>query len=1136
MKKNLPLILYLMVSLLIVLIWFRDGHIFAGGDVGFQTFNPERILENARFVWWDSTAPGAPLPQNLTAIPLQFILFLFQSVGFSPLYVQATFFFVLLFAMGFGMYLFLEQRFENRTKIYPFIGGVFYMFNPFMMIQVWHRFIHTTIILAAVLPFFAIFWNKWIKEGSIKYLLFFLITNILAVYIYGTYAYIVTVWIFLLLLTITALVPWQNRRNLFKVSARFLFGFTVWIFVNGWWLVPVTKISPAILSEVHKTEDSILTLIGISSYAVLPYTLQLVNPFYPFYQAEFGESYKSPLLQVLPWIFVGVIMIGFMQSFKTRNFALYGIFYLISIFLAKGAAPPLGFLYIFGFQNIFALGVLRNPFEKTGLILVFFATVLFVLGLQRIKNKLILMVILITVLIFSWPMILGKVFGSISARGDVEVPQSYRLADTWLRKQGVEGILDGNILHLPLTRGESVRYDWDFGYNGLESSDQFFTSYPSLSRGFNIQRIDDSLTALSLIFLKPYSEDKDKILNLLQVFNVRFIVLHKDLNWLGSDVYSPIEAEKVLNNLNFIEKKAEYGNLVIYQVADQFFGPKIAISNNISLVYPQNANMKVWPWLANKGNSFFISSVNDNNLDPSLSSVKNVLIFPKYKFIYPEISENLDEIKQELVSRLNNMLSSVQYLKQQGNIQINTEETVQNFINSSDKLVRIEQAFISKTPVFQLDFDEYVNTMEKIFPQLVDNSTIYFDISRNNIDDILKYHSLLLAELDRQLGATERIDIIKAQELIKGILSKKNILPSFVVFDKTTEFGQREYNKFLINSGGKYELLLSNSETKDAYVNSLSQIDFQINDKEQILTGKVSGNLISFGEIDLNNGLNEISLTYPAPINLISPLENLTRIGDVKLAEKVIQMNATQTNPSMIESPLGGISGEDIYQVSFDVQLPTNSILYLQILQDSDPEVNGQKAPRINIPITQSQPVQGWQSYSAKLPSLSLTTREVAFRLIAVVPSDQNSGSVETILLRNLRVLRVLNNEIFLRRENLRIIDEASSSGQIIGFKKISPVEYQGEINLSKPGYVFFKETYHPGWKLQLTKDNLVTWPKDHYLGGLYGNAWYIERTGQYKFKIFFEPENSFYQGFTLSVIGVFSLCAYKVLKRKKEK
>lgn len=1114
--KNL--FIFSIISGILILSWFRDGLIYGGGDVGLQTYNPKRILENASYVWWDSTAPGSPIPQGLSAVPFQFFLFLLQTIGFSPLLLQSTLFLILLFLMGFGMYLFLEQKLQDR-KIYSILGGLFYMFNPYMMVQVWHRFIHTTIILAASLPFFALLWDKWIKKGSLKSLLFFLLSNFLAVYIFGTFAFIVTVWIFLLFITVSNLIPWNKAESL-KIGGRFLFGLVVWGLINFWHLYPVTQISPAVLSEQHKSSESIVTLVDISAQAILPYTLQLANPFYLFHQAEFGAIYKNNLFQIFPWIFVAAILIGLLNSFKIKQLSLYGILFLISIFLVKGAAPPFGNLYLFGFKNIFALGVLRNPFEKTGLILVFFATILFVLGLKVILeknaknsslNKFLIILIIISIFIFSWPMFAGKLIGRIDHPAYVRVPQSYSQADDWLNKQKNSGILDGKILHLPLTRQEAVSYNWQFGYNGLEPSDTFFTAYPSISRGFNIQRVDDSLTALSLVFHKPYYEDSEKILQLLQAFNVRFLVLHKDLNFLGQDTYDPNEAEKVLDSLSFIEKKAQFGDLVIYQVADKFFGPKIEIRENVSLVYPQKVNMRVWPWLISQGYEF-ISPAKSHDLDENIKShIKENIIFPENSFSYPEASgSSLPEMIKGLGTKLSGMRGTVAYLKQLGTIQTQTEETVNKIILASQKLIQVYQGASA---------DEYSLLIDDIFPSFKSDSFLYYDIAKKDVLDVLKIH-----------------EILKPGGKIREILKNENLLPIFPFMDKITEVGQRQLYNFWVSKDGKYELFLGDSKIKDAYVDKLAKLNFQINDKLQTLSGKDIGNAMFFGNIDLITGINEISFSNPVSVNLIPSYTDLVKIGSVAIQGDTVQMIVSRSSPAAIETATFSTTGEDIFQISLDGQIPAKVGFYIQVIQDTDTEENGQKLPRISF--LQHIDQTDWQgSFSLKLPALSLQTRQAKIRLVGLIPPEVPvlDNTQFTIQLKNLRVVRVLNNNLFLKDASLNT-EVADVNPAQVTFERISPVEYKGEINLTKIGFIFFKETYHPGWKLQLINGDNIVEPKQHYLGDLYGNAWFIEQPGTYKFKITFEPQKSLSTGILISSLGLFSILFYIAMARKLHK
>src|SRR3989338_3062600 len=99
-----PLIILFLLSVFLIFNWFKAGYIYGGGDVGLQTLNPQRTLENARFIWWEAIAPGTPIPQGLTSLPFHFIFSKLQLIGFSSLMIQSSTFFILIFFMGYGMY------------------------------------------------------------------------------------------------------------------------------------------------------------------------------------------------------------------------------------------------------------------------------------------------------------------------------------------------------------------------------------------------------------------------------------------------------------------------------------------------------------------------------------------------------------------------------------------------------------------------------------------------------------------------------------------------------------------------------------------------------------------------------------------------------------------------------------------------------------------------------------------------------------------------------------------------------------------------------------------------------------------------------------------------------------------------
>lgn len=1056
MKKDnfrAPL-LFFVISAILIFSWFRYGYLYGGGDVGLQTYNPQRIMENAKYMWWDSAGPGAVLPQGLSAILFQGSLFILQLFGLGPVAMQAALFFVLLFLMGFGMYLFASEIFGAQKK-YAVLAGLFYMFNPYMMIQVWHRFIHTAIILAAVLPFLAIFWHRWIRNGSFKDFLLFLLTSVFSVYAFGTYAFIPVVWIFLSFLTFNSLIPWQGKKHLSNIALKFLFGFIVWILINSWWMIPVAKISPAVLSQQHKTEESLMTLITISSQEILPYSLQLINPFYLVNQADFGTFYSHLTVRLIPWIFVSLILVGLIVSLKQKAFSLFGIFYLLTLFLAKGGSPPFGNAYIFGFTNIFALGVLRNPFEKSGLILVFFSTLLFILGLSFVSEKfakykvLIFTFVCFLIILYSWPMFLGKVIGKIDKPAFVQVPQTYKEADKWFLDRKKEGITDGKILHLPLSRQESIQYNWNLGYNGLEPSDTFFTAYPSISRAFNVKRIDDALSGLGMSFLNTYS-DPPKILSALSDFNIRFLVLHKDVNFAASGLENPDELEKVLNQLDFLEQKVQFGDLIVYQLKDRFFKPQISFEYDVDLLYPGNENLSFWPGVIKSPDTKFATPLDNMAFDQ-----KNTFVFPSASFIYGNSSES--------ISSIDRLKSAESFFKQTGMIQS---------LDLAGKIVNLS--------LHLNNAEEYKKGLKEIFPQKIEINKFQITGQESLLSSIFRQHLMTLAALGMQDNKSE----------LEKYLIESDLKPEF--FDD--DLGERQIFRFKVPKEDPYRILMTDAETSSLYEGNLSSLSFYVNNGRSKAPGKVTDTVLDFGTFIFEAGEAEVS--YPLILS-----KNLA--------------GAINTRQGYMEIPLTSTSGSSLYRLSGEVT-GVSSGFYILLFEDQ------------NTFPSMKQFLQVLSSGVNQKFLVNFLTKPITKTAKIILSADDSAPG---ITFSNLSISRVLNNMIFLAKttedQNSQYQDES------VEFNKKSPIEYKGRFKIANPGFIFFRETYHPGWKLKIKNENGSYNITEHYLGSLYANAWYIDKTGDYDFKIYFEPQNNFLFGLILTGVGILLVGGYGLLKRR---
>lgn len=798
-------ILYLFISVFLVSTWFRGEFIYGGAEVGLFTFNPEISLGMSRYAWWDAWMPGQLIPQFITGVPTYFFFYILKLGGLSPQNIQQLFFTSVLFLMGFGVFLLSFDILDETRKKYSLAAGLFYMFNAYTLVQVWHRFVYSTILLAAVLPFLILFWRKWIREGKIFHLIIFLLINFLSAYIYGNLAAIVTVWAAFMLVSFTELAfPWTGKINAGKIIYRFFAGYIFWILTNIWWIAPTFLIAPGLLSEQHSGEDNLATLVVISRQTVMPYLLQLVNPFYLFLNSELGTIYSNIIFKIIPWIMTGLIFLGLIIGLKIKHLAKYSVIFIISILLSKGAAIPFSYPYIFGFEHSYFLGILRNPFEKLGVMLPLFGAILFALGMQNLftwgtKNlgsvmtKLFLVLVFTALMVYAWPMWGGKVFGTKKWPVRVKVPESYIEANNWLQQQKES---QGVILHLPFSGRDVVTYGWEEGYHGVDQNEILFASLPSLSRVVGLQRIDDTLNSLTYIF-SPQYKDKDKILKQLQYFNVRFIVLHKDINWEDKDTYGdkgdlldPGKIESVLNSLEFLKKEREFGSLIIYKLSDKNFRPILTLANNVQIVYPGASDiLQILSKTANRGD--VITPIFDEPDNAIIKEASQVLIFPQKKINYFESSPRAMFTKAD--DLFNRIVQIRDYFISLGDLQ--SKEVVQDLIIATQRLSRLSST--DQLAAYKESMASFLNKYN--------TSLNIHRLFSNSISDMLRLHLAVL----KQMGDT---DIPK---IIEDSMLKWELLPEY----KTT--GQ--IFKFNVLLDGNYDLLLPfNNKEADIKVNGVN--------------------------------------------------------------------------------------------------------------------------------------------------------------------------------------------------------------------------------------------------------------------------------------------------------------------------
>jgi len=185
-------------------------------------------------------------------------------------------------------------------------------------------------------------------------------------------------------------------------------------------------------------------------------------------------------------------------------------------------------------------------------------------------------------------------------------------------------------------------------------------------------------------------------------------------------------------------------------------------------------------------------------------------------------------------------------------------------------------------------------------------------------------------------------------------------------------------------------------------------------------------------------------------------------------------------------------------------------------------------------PIQFNSKITDWQNFDFETEALNPATQKVRLKFI-ILGANSISGLTPMLSVRNFHVQKNLDNTIFLRK-NFEGIESNFTNGKIIVSRRQSPVLYTGRFTLEKPSFIFFSQTFHPGWSLTVKNNNSQVRIDKHYIGNYFANAWFVEKAGDYEFRIEFEPQKVVSFGYIISVATALGLIVITILKSKGNK
>lgn len=613
----IPIILFIFLSLIVVFSWFWQQKNIASGEEGLAFVNAWRTYQLYRQPWYQ-TGTGYPIPLMIPRAPLFAFTSLFETILPSWL-SQAIIFYLFILSGLIGTYLLASNFFKN--KLISIFSALFYFFNLFTMTQIFGRLLSNGLSAWAYLPYFLLLWIKIISEknNKIKYYFLFIISSLIFSNSFGHPAFILTLWIPLLLYVLHQLI--LNRKNITEVKSiikHTIFGILAWLISSFWWIIPYLKFGQSAFDLTENPSVNFDSLKGVSQYFTVKDIILLRQSFI-FSPQLFDGLYTNQAIYFLSYSVLAIIIIGIFKSIKSQNGRFVVMLFLVSLFLSKGTNPPFGNkFYKILFETLPQTQSLRNSYEKIGILFTLSYALLFGLGFHKIITQIknlkakIIITICLSVLFFGilvLPIWKGTLYGGGVQNTRIKIPAYYANLNMYLNNQND----DARILMLPIVPGDGANYNWADGkYNGIDPS-EFLFERPVISKILRTKYFDAKYMQLNQAFT---SNNSKEFSSLLDQTNVKYFVLRNDIDIPTNDILSPENTKKILNSFPEIIYKQSFDKLDLYEYAKSNPRKIIAISDQTPEVkYIKNSPTRYTIDIKNAKNPYklvFKETFNDN--------------------------------------------------------------------------------------------------------------------------------------------------------------------------------------------------------------------------------------------------------------------------------------------------------------------------------------------------------------------------------------------------------------------------------------------------------------------------------------------------------------------------------------------
>lgn len=1111
-----PILFLFLISIVLVAVWFRNGLIMGSGESGLPFYDINSAWERTSFAWKPHKL-GVANGITAASLPTYWLLSSLNNLGFPSFAVQSFFLFVTVFISGISIFWLTKELFPKLKTQYLLIAVFFYWFNPFPLVNVWERFLYNFMVLYALLPFSLFIFIRAIKRKDLRLSIVFAISSVIFSFALASLVFNILLW--LLLFFVAAYYFWLEKEKRGFIVKFFGLSSILYFLFNFWWIGQFISFifSPNLNITVNKffsVAGNVNTLKTLSErLGLLVYTSRFIHET-SFNQGPFWiKFYVFPPLVFFQFILTGIIFWTIFKFRRTKEVLFLGFLFLITLFLMKGSNPPMGELFLTGFAKVPLLQVFRNPFEKFGFFLPLSAAPLFAFGLAKIgeqkmkggfRKLFVAGVAIMVVFVWGFPFWTGLLFihGDKSGSGnlksfEVQVPDYYLQVNEWMKSRGS----DFTFVSLPIG-GEGMTYTWDKPYSGIELSSILFET-PNVSFNTSIPFYQDLVNEIS-----KYQLDK-RVLDFLPFFSGKYIVWRGDIDFTRRRMADPSSVRRRLDqwaNNGLLTQRYEAGELVVYEVNEDRFWPKIFIEPNV--IYSNLSDLSV---LVNFNTQFpkeKMVVLNDNHLeggppiDGSLAIEPEVVFTPLVSGLEPGITnddilarlfyvKHLPAEKLYFLVRLKEKLLTPIRSDFSGWILYKTGILGKRAVEIHKlKAQGYEDKLIEKA---ERDYIVFLNELGSDLPNVLRGKSAVANVVRTS----LLYQSALLKKSDSSISSS-LID-----KLIDWGIKAEYDLPetknSYLVY------------RFEVRSSGTYSL---------KFDENIYETDFFLDGRPLYVSNDISNT-----DIKLDSGAHEIAM-------LANDNENRSLI----IEKEEFNLNNERSENWEIDIA----DTPSTYKIILDYRFVKGEMFEIHFTHNIDE----QESPSYSQWIRKDELYHGWSHWEGEFTSRVGAETGVLETLPAkkeVCTRAWWGGKPCTLVedefeveIKDFQLSEVNYPSLLLFSGQGRLRSDTSTQ-----WDRVSPVLYKVKINkkTSTPEILVFSEGFNSLWEAKY--EDGVRIPDDkHFLVNLYANGWLIEKPGDYEIKLEFTPQVILERGKTVSKVSIFvgiTLLGLVTWKRRKD-